>query len=238
VRTQAVVERCRGGLIVGFGSGFSYGPIPIGLVAILTTPFTAAVVIVMYGSSAGIAISLKGRDWRSLNRLPADRAWRRGSGIARVGTVALNVAGVVAIIYAFGKLGLNRGGADILAVIAGIILGGLAGNALASRTWGRAHTPVESAPSRCVLTPEPPPALSEKLGQRMESGQRGLPARRGQYGVAPAKSLAMVAVMPRTTVGAVVMSPAFRSSLVIAVVKLLLPAYTVVSLTDIALAWM
>lgn len=70
--------------------------------------------------------------------LPADWAWRRGSGIARVGTVALNVAGVVIIIYAFGKLGLNRGGADILAVIAGIILGGLAGNALASRTWGKA----------------------------------------------------------------------------------------------------
>jgi len=55
---------------------------------------------------------------------------------------------------------------------------------------------------------------------------------------ATAKSLAMVAVMPRTTVGAVVMSPAFRSSLVMAVVKLLLPAYTVVSLTEIALAWM
>ena len=78
----------------------------------------------------------------------------------------------------------------------------------------------------------------EKLGQRMESGQRRLPARPGQYGVAPAKSLAMVAVMPRTTVGSVVMIPAFRSSLVIAVVKLLLPAYTAVLLTEIALAWM
>jgi len=44
-----------------------------------------------------------------------------------------------------------------------------------------------------------------------------------QYGWRPAKSLAMVAVTPRTTVGLVVMIPTLRSSLVMAVVKLLLP---------------
>ena len=37
-----------GGFIVGLGSGFRYGPIPVGLLAIFTTPFTVAVVIVMY----------------------------------------------------------------------------------------------------------------------------------------------------------------------------------------------
>src|ERR1035437_1229440 len=77
------------------------------------------------------------------------------------------------------------------------------------------------------------------LRRRRRRSPHGRSLRRpGQYGVAPAKSLAMVAVMPRTTVGSVVMIPALRSSLVIAVVKLLLPAYTVVSLTEMALAWM
>lgn len=37
-----------GGFIVGLGSGFRYGPIPVGLLAIFTTPFTVAVVIAMY----------------------------------------------------------------------------------------------------------------------------------------------------------------------------------------------
>lgn len=70
--------------------------------------------------------------------LPADWAWRRGSGLARAGTVALNVVGIIAIIYVFGRLGWDRGAGDILALVAGIILGGLAGNSLARQAWGRA----------------------------------------------------------------------------------------------------
>ena len=48
----------------------------------------------------------------------------------------------------------------------------------------------------------------------------------------------MVAVMPRTTVGSVVMIPMLRSACIIAVVKLMLPTYTVRPLTEIALDWM
>lgn len=42
-----------GGFIVGIASGWRYGPIPVGLLAIFTTPFTVAVVIVMYEIVSG-----------------------------------------------------------------------------------------------------------------------------------------------------------------------------------------
>ena len=49
--------------------------------------------------------------------------------------MALNVVGIIAIIYVFGRLGWNRGAGDILALVAGIVLGGLAGSSFAEQAW-------------------------------------------------------------------------------------------------------
>jgi len=73
--------------------------------------------------------------------LPADWAWRRGGLWARVLLVALNVAGIVVVVWLLGRLGWYRSPADIMALVAGIVLAGIVGNSYARRAWGRAPYP-------------------------------------------------------------------------------------------------
>jgi hypothetical protein len=70
--------------------------------------------------------------------LPADWAWRRSSRPIAITLAAVNVVGIVAIVYLAGVLDVFRGGWSVVGLVLGIVLAGLAGNALASRLWGSA----------------------------------------------------------------------------------------------------
>ena len=69
--------------------------------------------------------------------LPADWAWRRGTGPVTAAATVFNVVAIIAIIYIVGLLGLLDGAGAVAALVLGIIAGGLVGNWWATRLWGR-----------------------------------------------------------------------------------------------------
>jgi sorbitol-specific phosphotransferase system component IIBC len=70
--------------------------------------------------------------------LPADYAWRRARHLAPVAGLA-SAAAIIAAIYLAARLSLLHGPGTVLALIFGLIAGGISADALASRRWGPAH---------------------------------------------------------------------------------------------------
>lgn len=70
--------------------------------------------------------------------LPADYTWRRARQLAAMGGLA-SAAAIVAAIYLAGRIGLLHGGGAVVALVFGLIAGGVSADAFASRQWGPAH---------------------------------------------------------------------------------------------------
>lgn len=72
--------------------------------------------------------------------LPNDWARRQAAeGITAV-TTTLNVAGIAGIVLLCIKTGLANDAASVVALVVAIAVGGVTGNALATRVWGRARS--------------------------------------------------------------------------------------------------
>jgi hypothetical protein len=69
--------------------------------------------------------------------LPADYTWRRARQLAPLAGLA-SAAAIIASIYLAAHIGLLHGTGAVLALIFGLIAGGVAADALASRRWGPA----------------------------------------------------------------------------------------------------
>ena len=70
--------------------------------------------------------------------LPADYTWRRARQLAPFAALA-STAAIVAAVGLAARLGLLHGPGAVLALIFGLIAGGISADALASRRWGPAH---------------------------------------------------------------------------------------------------
>lgn len=70
--------------------------------------------------------------------LPADYTWRRARQLAPfVGL--LSAAGIIGAIYLAGHIGLLHGAGTVIALVFGLIAGGVSADALASRQLGPAR---------------------------------------------------------------------------------------------------
>ena len=70
--------------------------------------------------------------------LPADYTWRRARQLAPLAGLA-RAAAIIAAIDLAGHIGLLHGAGTVIALIFGLIAGGISADALASRHWGPAH---------------------------------------------------------------------------------------------------
>ena len=70
--------------------------------------------------------------------LPADYTWRRARQLAPFAGLA-SAAAIIAAIYLAAHLSLLDGAGTVVALIFGLIAGGISADALASRRWGPAH---------------------------------------------------------------------------------------------------
>ena len=70
--------------------------------------------------------------------LPADYTWRRARQLALLAGPA-STAAVIAAIYLAARIGLLHGPGAVVALVFGLIAGGISADALASRSWGQAH---------------------------------------------------------------------------------------------------
>lgn len=70
--------------------------------------------------------------------LPADYTWRRARQLAPFAGLA-SAATIIAAIYLAAHLSLLHGPGTVIALIFGLIVGGLSAGALASRRWGPAQ---------------------------------------------------------------------------------------------------
>ena len=71
--------------------------------------------------------------------LPADWAWRRGGTAMTAVATVVNVAAIVAVVLLAGRLGLYTGAGAVVALVLGIVVAGVAGDAIATALWGRAR---------------------------------------------------------------------------------------------------
>jgi hypothetical protein len=71
--------------------------------------------------------------------LPADWAWRRGGTVVTAVASLVNVAAIVVVVILAGRLGLYTGAGAVVALVVGIVLAGIAGDAAATALWGRAR---------------------------------------------------------------------------------------------------
>jgi hypothetical protein len=88
---------------------------------------TAMILTFLYAAAAAAVLGL-----------PADYTWRRARRLAPLAALFSAIA-IVATVWLAGRIGLVDGAGAILALIFGLIAGGIAADALASRQWGRAH---------------------------------------------------------------------------------------------------
>lgn len=70
--------------------------------------------------------------------LPADYTWRRARQLAPFAGL-VSAAGIIAAIYLAGHISLLDGPGAVVALIFGLIAGGVSADALASRQWGPAR---------------------------------------------------------------------------------------------------
>ena len=70
--------------------------------------------------------------------LPADYTWRRARHLAPFAGLA-SAAAIIAAIYLAAHLSLLHGPGTVVALIFGLIAGGISADALASRRWGPAQ---------------------------------------------------------------------------------------------------
>ena len=70
--------------------------------------------------------------------LPADYAWRRARQLAPFAGLA-SAAAIIAAIYLAPRIGLLHGAGAVVALIFGLIAGGVSADAVASRRWGPAY---------------------------------------------------------------------------------------------------
>ena len=70
--------------------------------------------------------------------LPADYTWRRARQLASFAGLA-SAAAIIAAIYLAAQLGLLHGPGTVIALIFGLIAGGVSADTLASRRWGPAQ---------------------------------------------------------------------------------------------------
>ena len=70
--------------------------------------------------------------------LPADYTWRRARQLAPFAGLA-SAAAIIAAIYLAGHISLLNGPGAVLALIFGLIAGGISADTLASHRWGPAH---------------------------------------------------------------------------------------------------
>jgi hypothetical protein len=71
--------------------------------------------------------------------LPADWAWRRGGMAITAMASLVNVAAFFAAVILAGILGLYTGALAAAALVVGIVLAGMAGDATATALWGWAR---------------------------------------------------------------------------------------------------
>jgi hypothetical protein len=70
--------------------------------------------------------------------LPADYTWRRARQLAPFAGLA-SAVGIIAAIYLAPHIGLLHGAGAVVALVFGLIAGGVSADAIASRRWGPAR---------------------------------------------------------------------------------------------------